>query len=442
LSGRTLLARVNERNPLPEGTFAVGAGLVVSGITAYAFIAIAGHVLKSRQDDLAALKVLWFATFALAPGFFLALEQEVGRALSHRMELGQGGRPVVRKAAVLGAVVAVFLLIAIAAVGSLVIDKAFHGSVALLLCLMLATTTWAMGHLVRGIYAGNRRFGAYGVVFGADGTVRVLFCIILAVAGIKSVGIWGLTVGIPPLIALVLSMRGQRGLLQPGPEAPWGEITANLGWLLLGSVFAAFLVNAGPIAAKVLSTKAQSKLVSDFSNGVLIARIPLFLFQAVQAALLPKLARLAASGAFDQFRNGFRKLMMLVGVVAVVGVASAFVAGPIALKVFGSELPRGDLALLATGAVIYMAAIAMSQAVIALHGHAKVGLGWAAGFATFIVALAPHDSLVPRVELALIAGSAVAAAIFWWALRVQLRVGASPDAGSLFVASHELPFEP
>jgi O-antigen/teichoic acid export membrane protein len=42
---------------------------------------------------------------------------------------------------------------------------------------------------------------------------------------------------------------------------------------------------------------------------VLLARVPLFLFQAVQAALLPRLARLAAEGEIDEFRAGFRRLM-------------------------------------------------------------------------------------------------------------------------------------
>ena len=433
---------MNERNPLPEGTFAVGAGLLVSGLTAYAFIAIAGHVLDRQQDDLAALKVLWFSTFALAPGFFLSLEQEVGRALSHRLTLGQGGRPVVRKAAILGLALAVALLVVIAIVGSIFLDKAFHGSVALLFGLMLATATWASSHLARGVFAGTRRFGAYGLIFGADGTIRVLLCLLLAAFGVTSIGVWGLLVGAPPIIALAIALRGQHGLLEPGPEASWSEVTTNLGWLLLGSVFAAFLVNAGPLAAKALSDRSQSKLVSDFSNGVLIARVPLFLFQAVQAALLPKLARLAAAGAFDQFRSGFRKLMILVAAVAVVGVAGAYVAGPTALKVFKSTLPRADLALLALGAGIYMAAIAMSQAVIALHGHAKVGVGWASGFGAFLLMLLLQGSLVPRVELALVVGSLVAALVFWWALRVQLRTGIAPDAGSLFEAAHDLPLEP
>ena len=81
------------------------------------------------------------------------------------------------------------------------------------------------------------------------------------------------------------------------------------------TVAAAFLLNAGPLAAKALSEPDQSRLVSDFTYGVLVTRVPLFMFQAVQAALLPKLARLAAAG------------LMVPQILAIEGVARADVTG-------------------------------------------------------------------------------------------------------------------
>ena len=82
-------------------------------------------------------------------------------------------------------------------------------------------------------------------------------------------------------------MRGQLKT-EPGPTAPWNEVTQNLGWLLVGTVFSAALLNAGPVAATLLASDDQHDLVNQFAYGVLLARIPLFLFQAVQAALLPR----------------------------------------------------------------------------------------------------------------------------------------------------------
>ena len=58
--------------------------------------------------------------------------------------------------------------------------------------------------------------------------------------------------------------------------------------------------------------------MTQFSFGVLLARIPLFLFQAVQAALLPGLSRLAARGELVEFRAGLARLAYLVIAVGVI----------------------------------------------------------------------------------------------------------------------------
>src|SRR5690348_15377443 len=79
------------RRMVPEGTFAVGAGLAISGLTTYGFQILAyRHISK---PDYAALNALWVFVFVLAPGVFLPIEQEVGRALSARRVRGVGGSP-------------------------------------------------------------------------------------------------------------------------------------------------------------------------------------------------------------------------------------------------------------------------------------------------------------------------------------------------------------
>ena len=159
----------------------------------------------------------------------------------------------------------------------------------------------------------------------------------------------------------------------------WREVTPNLGWLLLGSVFAAGLVNAGPVAANILKADGEKELVTWFGYGVLLSRIPLFLFQAVQAALLPRLSRLAARNEIAEFRVGFRKLLVLVLSVGVAGTLGAWLVGPFVIeKVYGPTLSGRTMAMLALGSAAYMVALALAQAVIALRGHALVALGWGA----------------------------------------------------------------
>lgn len=404
--------------PFPEGTVAVGVGLLLSGICAYAFIAAANRALSI--DQVTALQVLWFSTFALAPGFFLPLEQEVGRALSHRRALGQGGLPVVKRAAALGGVLVLALLVAIAALTPLLIDSVFHGNGWLIIGLATSVAAFGATHLVRGVLSGNHRFQRYGLLLAIDGLLRVAGCLCFWALGVEAVGAYGLLIGLPAVVALVLALRSPGDLLHDGPPAPLSEVTAHLGWLLLGSVPAAFLVNAGPIAANLLDNVDNEK-IKAFTNGVLISRVPLFMFQAVQAALLPKLARLAAAGQLDEFRNGFRRLMTLVLAVGVVGVVGAGLLGPFVLRtLFADDLDATHLALLALAASLYMVATALAQAIIALRGHAKVGIGWTIGLLAFLVALVPRYELLARIEIALVIGSAAAAAVFAVSLRSKL----------------------
>jgi O-antigen/teichoic acid export membrane protein len=393
------------RIPLPEGTLTVGVGLFIAGISAFVFFKIGQQALG--QDGFKPIVAMWFIAFSLAPGFFLPIEQEVGRALSHRRALNQGGRPIIRRMIPLALTMLVALAITIAIAAPYITKHLFDGYGVVVMCLVLTLVSYAPMHLARGICSGSQRFGAYGIIIGADGAARVIGVAVLWALGVDSVGGVGLF-----------------GKLHTdvGPPAPWPEVTPNLGWLLLGSLFAAALVNAGPITVDILGTDAKPELITQFGNAVIFARIPLFLFQAVQAALLPRLARLAAQGHLDEFRSALRRLLVLVIGVGVVGTIGAFAIGPAVLKlVYEGNIDRRTLTLLAFSSALYMVAVAFAQATIALRGHALAGIGWALGFASF-VALAAWSSndLYLRVEIALVGSSAVALISFALALRSRM----------------------
>lgn len=420
----------------------MGLGLLVSGLASFVFLRVGKDALGGEEPFSPVLS-LWFATFALAPGFFLPLEQELGRALSHRRALGQGTRPVVRKVALLGLGLAAVVSVLMLAAGPLIADSYFDGEWVMMFALVVAFASYAPVHLARGISSGSGRFKSYAVVMGADGVVRVVLCLILAAAGVATVGPYGMAVALAPLVGFLLVWWGKQLRTDDGPPATWGEVTPNLGWLLLGSVFAAGLVNAGPVAANLLREPDQKELVTQFGYGVLLSRIPLFLFQAVQAALLPRLSRLAARNQLDEFRRGFRKLLVLVIAVGVIGTVGAYAVGPYVIrKMYDAELQSRTLAMLALSSALYMLALALAQAVIALRGHALVGAGWGLGMITFVlVTWLSADQLFRRIEFGLIASSAASLCAFAVALKRQLRKGVEPDHGSMMDAIIDMPFE-
>lgn len=431
----------SSRTPFPEGTAAVGAGLFIAGLSAYAFFKVGQQALG--QDGFKPIVAMWFVAFTFAPGFFLPLEQEVSRAIAHRRALGQGGGPVVRRVIPLALAVVATLAIITSVVNGSITKHLFEGDGVVTLCLALTLATYAPFHLARGICSGSGRFGMYGIIIGTDGAARVLGCAALWLAGVDTVGAYALVIALSPLVGvLVVGMRG--GLRsENGPSASWSEITPNLSWLLLGSLFSSALVNAGPITVDLLGTNSSAAVVTQFGNAVIFARIPLFLFQAVQAALLPRLARLAAKGDLDEFRNGLRRLLILIGAVGFIGVVATYAFGPQVLNfVYEGRIDRRTLTMLALSSALYMVAVAIAQAVIALHGHARAAIGWALGFLTFvIVAWLSSSDLYLRVELALVGSSLVALASFTMALRLLLQRGATPDTDSVLDAFSERPLD-
>ncbi len=410
LRARQLLDRTSSGNPLPQGTFSVGAGLLVLGLTAYVFFVVAARALGPERYS--SLSVLWTLVFFAAPGFLFPLEQEVSRAVSARQALGLGGGPLVRRAAILGGGLVAGLALVTLALSGPIVHHLFDGQWLLLVALVVSLPTYAAIHLTRGTLSGTARFSAYGNLLAAEGLLRIAAAVVLALAGVRAAGPYGLLIPLAGLVALVAVLARQRGALQPGPAAPWSELSGALGWLLLGAVLAQGFVNASVPLVKVLAADNEQAIAGQFQAGLIITRVPLFMFQAVQASLLPKLAGLAASGRLADFRAGLRRLVAVVVAIGVAATIGAFAIGPLVLRLaFGprfDKLGNADLGYLALAGAAFMLATALSQALIALSAYAKAALGWTFAIVALVVGTALGPGLLPRVELGLVAGSIVA----------------------------------
>lgn len=427
----SLLERVRRVNPLPEGTFSVGVGLLANGIGAYAFTVLAARGLG--EERFSALAVLWAAVFLAAPGLFLPVEQEVSRTVAARRARGEGASAVIRQAAVLGGALLVVVSVATLAATPWIYDLFFDEQALLLAGFVLALVGYCIAHLVRGVLAGEGRFDGYAAYFATEGVLRVAVGVGFLALGVATAGPYGLTVGLVPFVAVAVAVARQRGLVSPGPRARTGELTASLGALLAGSMLTALLLNAGPLAIEILATDDQTAEAGRFLAGLLIARVPLFLFQAVQAALLPKLALLAGGHRWDDFRAALRKLVVAVGGLGVVATLVAWSIGPTVVRLtFGEGFVLGnrDLGLLALSSAVFMLAVALGQSLIALASPARMALGWAAGVAVFAVVTAAGSDLYLRVEMGLVAGTVTVAVVLAVLLAVRLREQQASSAHS------------
>ena len=431
-----------KQGAIPEGTISIGVGLLIAGVTIYIFFKIGQQALG--QEEFKPLVSLWFVMFAIAPGFFLPVEQELSRAIAHRRALGQGTTPVVKKVALLCGAIVAFLVALILVLSPVINDNLFEDQAIITASLAIAIVSYGLLYFTKGLSSGLGKFPAYGFIVGSDGAIRVIACMILLGAGVTALSAYSIIIVITPIIGVTIIYLGGHLRTDPGPPAGWSEITENLVWLLGGSIFAAALVNAGPITVDLLGDKSDAIRVTQFGNAVLLTRVPLFLFQAVQAALLPRLTRLAARGDLDEFKVGFRRLVILVFGVGVIGIVGAFLVGPFFLDlVYSGGIDRRTLTLLALASAIYMMALAIAQAVIALRGHRHVALGWLLAFVSYVAsAWSVSDDLFLRVEIALVVSSAVALFYFVFGLRLLLRTGAKIDVASITEAVSERPVEP
>ena len=415
------------RGAVPEGTFAVGAGLGIAAVTAYTFVIVANAGLSETQYS--AFGAFWGFIFVAGPGLFLPLEQEVGRALAHRRAQGIGGGPLVTRAAHLGAILTGVMVTVVLLTAPIYVDQQFHGDWLLVAALALGLVGFYAVHTSRGTLSGNGRFRPYGEMLAVDGVIRLTGAVALWIIGVDNAGAYGMCIALSPFVAVAVALRKPKGLLPPGPPAPYSELSNALGWLLAGSVLMQVLGYSALLGINALKEPSDTLIVAAFTSAFFVARIPPLLFQAVQGTLLPKLAGLAGAGRHDDFRTGLKQLLVIVVGIAFVGTAAAFTIGvPIGKIVFPPfDIDALDLGLLAAGSGMFIISLTIAQALIALHGHKAVTLAWAVGVVGFLLGAATLTQLEPRVEIGFLLGASLTTLVMSIALYVRMR-GAVPES--------------
>ena len=414
------------RTAVPEGTFAVGAGLMVAAVTAYVFVIVANKGLGPTQ--YAAFGAFWAFIFVAGPGLFLPLEQEVGRALAHRRAQGIGGGPLVQRAGRLGAILTEATVVLVLATSPLYVDGQFHGNWLLVASLAIGLVGFYCMHTTRGTLSGNARFRPYGEMLATEGVIRLVGAIVLLALDVNNAGAYGMCMALAPFVAVAVSLRKREKLLEPGPPAPYSELSNALGWLLAGSVLMQLLGYSSLLGVNMLKEPGDEIAVAAFTSAFFVARIPPLLFQAVQGTLLPKLASLAGAGRTDDFKTGLKQLLVLVVGIAVVGTLAAFTIGvPVGKILFPPfKIDSLDLGLLATGSGMFIIALTVAQALLALKGHAQAALAWLLGVTAFAIvtaSVAPFTELEMQVELGFLAGATVATLVMSLSLWNRLKHG-------------------
>ena len=157
--------------------------------------------------------------------------------LADRKAQGTGGAAVVRRVAVLGGALAGFLIVLGLAISPIITRQLFDHSWLLLVGFIIAIGAYFCGHLS---LARSPAVGSSGPTASSSRPTGacVSSCASRGDPWHQGRRIYGLIIGISPIVALGFAFRRRPPIMKPGPEAPWAELTANLGWLLLASVSA------------------------------------------------------------------------------------------------------------------------------------------------------------------------------------------------------------
>jgi O-antigen/teichoic acid export membrane protein len=294
--------------------------------------------------------------------------------------------------------------------------------------MIFANAALAFVHPSRGYLAGTGRFGRYGAQLATDGTLRAAGALVLLLAAVHSPSWYGWVLVFAQLAAVVVTVRGTQPPLRAADQGELVEphlmdLARGIGWMLAGVLAAQVLANAGPIVVKVLAAPGDAA-AGSFLTALVLARIPLFLFAALQASLLPGLARLFGSGQRHAVAVMMRRLLIVLAAVgALITLLLAALGPTITALLFGAgyRSDRAPLVLLSAACTVYMLAAAVAQVLLALHAARAVALGWWLGVLGFAAALPLHISLPIRVGLALLIGSVVAGLAFVALLRAELR---------------------
>ena len=354
-----------------------------SGLGLLLLVVVARWLTPTENLHFQAVWALIF-TFASVLG---SLEQEVARQ-STTAALERRRTPV-------GAVQAIGL----AAVASLVVLAVFlatpsgrevvHGSLLLLLLILLSVVNFAMLVLARGVLLGAHALRGYSALLMGEALARVVLIAALVLLGVDAAVEWAVLATVVGSLVWVGALgRLAHAVDWSGGRTPWPAVAGTVTALGIANGLSALVLTGFP--AVVVAILGKSPDLAVLIAVITLSRAPLALMAPVQALTVPTVVRWSRSG---DTRHLTRVLEYIAGgsaVAALAGAAVGYVVGPWAVAlVLGADYRPGPVtaALVAAATCVMAGALLQAAALVALQRYWTVTICWAAAIASAAVVM-------------------------------------------------------
>ena len=384
------------------GAPALAVGSLFAGVFAYVYIAVGTR--HYGADEFSGVAQLWTIWFFGSSVLTFPLQHWVIQRL--RID-GHGG--AVRAVLPRLAAVTLGLGAAVGIVGFAIRGDLFDQDGVLYPVVggLIIVTTAVMG-VLRGSLAGRSRFLATAGAIGSENIVRVLFGVIVVVAGL-SVDVYGAAI----LTGVLVALAWPTAFVFRGPPTEHVSPFAFLGNVAGGTVIGQSILTGGPIVLSLVGGTRHE--VTSLFTALALFRAPYVVALGLSIRATAALTDLMVAGRAGELeRVRHRVALAGIGVMAVGG-AGAAVFGPSILRlIFGGEveLDRLECVGLAVGSLAALATLGLTLLQMTDAAGGRVLHSWATALLVGVVSMVilPLDPL-PRVVAAFLASELTAFAL-------------------------------
>ncbi|GAA1922889.1 hypothetical protein GCM10009797_15660 [Nocardioides hwasunensis] len=370
----------------------VMAAAGISGVAGYVVLVLAARVLDPAVN--ASFLVFWGAVYA-AFGALVGLTTETTRAV---FSSGDRGSTAVFPV-LIGIGGSAAALVGVSGVwwAPLLFGDAWSG---LLLAMVTGIVLFSLQSGLNGAAAGTSSWTAYSLSLGSEAVMRLVLCTVAAVVGGHLVGLaWAVVLACSTWIGWVLARRDYRRFVRVRISGSRSGLARRMLVACAATGSSALLLVGYPVLLRVTTPADVFAGAAPIVLSVSLSRAPLLVPLGIyQNVLVTRV-----------IRDGLQVLRPIVGglgVVAAVGSAAAWWAGPWLLHVINPhyDVSGQVFAGLVLTAGLVAALTITGAATVALDRHATYLAGWLVATAVAALTLLLPGSLESRVLWSLAAG--------------------------------------